>query len=135
MWENELFRQTNVVLNHCTDASILDNVNRNLFYFYERKNDFEKAESELASYKEKFPLDDSIRIVETELEMQKKEFEKKQEELLKAESSSQTEQEQVELQGENTSKVDEEQDVSKESKKIKPATKKLLAESVDSDKI
>lgn len=67
--------------------------------------------------------------------MQKKEFEKKQEELLKSESSSQTEQEQVELQEENTSKVDEEQDVSKESKNIKPATKKLFAESVDSDKI
>ncbi len=44
MWESELFRQANIVLNHCTDASLLDNVNRNLFYFYEGKNDFEKAE-------------------------------------------------------------------------------------------
>ena len=64
---------------------------KNLILLYGIKNDFEKAESELASYKEKFPLDETISTIETEISNLKKKFEedqkKAQEELEKSEEN------------------------------------------------
>ena len=51
---------------------------KNLILLYGIKNDFEKAESELALYKEKFPLDETISTIETEISNLKKKFEEEQ---------------------------------------------------------
>ena len=60
---------------------------KNLILLYAIKYDFEKADQHLILYKENFPLDDTIKLIETELENQKKKYEKEQEDLLKTKSN------------------------------------------------
>lgn len=90
-----------IYLNLINSQSLNQSSYKNLILLYIIKNDFEKAEQEITSYKEKFPLDDTISTIETELENQKKKYEKEQEELLKKDNSNITEDKKIDTDSEN----------------------------------
>ena len=91
--KQELFDDAKKIYLSLIESQSLDQSSyKNLILLYGIKNDFEKAESELASYKEKFPLDETIITIETEISNLKKKFEEEQknseEELEKSEENS-----------------------------------------------
>lgn len=90
-----------IYLNLINSQSLNQSSYKNLILLYIIKNDFEKAEQEITSYKDKFPLDDTISTIETELENQKKNYEKEQEELLKKDNSNITEDKKIDSDSEN----------------------------------
>ena len=92
MSKNESFDEAEkIYLSLIESQSLNQSSYKNLILLYGIKNDFEKAESELVSYKEKFPLDETISTIETEISNLKKKFEdeqkKAQEELEKSEEN------------------------------------------------
>ena len=54
-WENELFRQANVILNHCTDSRYLNSANMWMAILYQDKGNYEK----MLEHAEKIPAFDS----------------------------------------------------------------------------
>jgi lipopolysaccharide biosynthesis regulator YciM len=96
--KQELFDDAEKIYLSLIESQSLDQSSyKNLILLYGIKNDFEKAETELASYKEKFPLDETIITIETEISNLKKKFEEEQ---MKA-------QEEVEKSEENTNEKSE----------------------------